>query len=89
MKQDAQPPILRHKDYSEQSVFTPQNMLREARRQKSVPEGAFQMGNVENDFEKGEAQGSLDAIDVIYKAAKTCLLFINENKKLRRENHVR
>lgn len=48
-----------------------------------------QMGNVENDFEKGEAQGSLDVIDVIYTAAKTCLLFINENKKLRRENHVR
>ena len=36
-----------------------------------------QMGNVENDFEKGEAQGSLDAIEVIYKAAETCLLFIN------------
>jgi uridine phosphorylase len=29
-----------------------------------------QMGNVENDFEKGEAQGSLDAIDVISQAAK-------------------
>ena len=36
-----------------------------------------QMGNVENDFEKGEAQGSLDAIEVIYKAAETCLLFIS------------
>lgn len=29
-----------------------------------------QMGNVENDFEKGEAQGSLDAIEVISQAAK-------------------
>lgn len=29
-----------------------------------------QMGNVENDFEKGEAQGSLDAIEVIAKAAE-------------------
>ena len=28
-----------------------------------------QMGNVENDFEKGEAQGSLDAIEVISRAA--------------------
>lgn len=36
-----------------------------------------QMGNFENDFEKGEAQGSLDAIEVIYKAAETCLTFIN------------
>src|SRR3990172_4194100 len=29
-----------------------------------------QMGNVVNDFEKGEAQGSLDAIEVIAKAAE-------------------
>jgi uridine phosphorylase len=28
-----------------------------------------QMGNVENDFEKGEAQGSLDAMEVITTAA--------------------
>ena len=28
-----------------------------------------QMGNVENDFEKGEAQGSLDAIEMISQAA--------------------
>ena len=32
-----------------------------------------QMGNVENDFEKGEAQGSLDAVEVISQAAKTWL----------------
>jgi len=32
-----------------------------------------QMGNVENDFEKGEAQGSLDAIDVISQAAEAWL----------------
>ncbi|HRJ58762.1 MAG TPA: nucleoside phosphorylase [Anaerolineales bacterium] len=36
-----------------------------------------QMGNVENDFEKGEAQGSRDAIEVIYKTAEACQLFIN------------
>ncbi len=28
-----------------------------------------QMGNIENDFEKGEAQGSTDAIEVITQAA--------------------
>ena len=32
-----------------------------------------QMGNVENDFEKGEAQGSLDAIEVLSQAAKAWL----------------
>ena len=32
-----------------------------------------QMGNVENDFEKGEAQGSLDAVEVIFQAAKAWL----------------
>ena len=32
-----------------------------------------QMGNVENDFEKGEAQGSLDAIKVIAQAASAWL----------------
>jgi uridine phosphorylase len=32
-----------------------------------------QMGNVENDFEKGEAQGSLDAIEVIAQAAEAWL----------------
>ena len=32
-----------------------------------------QMGNVENDFEKGEAQGSLDAVEVISQAAKAWL----------------
>ncbi len=32
-----------------------------------------QMGNAENDFEKGEAQGSLDAMEVITKAAQAWL----------------
>ena len=32
-----------------------------------------QMGNVENDFEKGETQGSLDAIEVISQAAAAWL----------------
>src|SRR3990172_1660791 len=32
-------PIITHKDYSSPSVFTPKNLLREARRQKSIPEG--------------------------------------------------
>ena len=34
-----------------------------------------QMGNVVNDFEKGEAQGSLDAIQVISQAAEAWLSF--------------
>lgn len=42
-----------------------------------------QMGNVENDFEKGEAQGSRDAIDVISQAAEAWLCCANENKKCR------
>ncbi|MBI3163317.1 MAG: nucleoside phosphorylase [Chloroflexi bacterium] len=32
-------PIITHKDYLSLSIFTPENMLREARRQKSIPEG--------------------------------------------------
>ncbi len=32
-----------------------------------------QMGNVENDFEKGEAQGSQDAIEVLSQAAESWL----------------
>ena len=31
------PPILRHKDYDQPSVFAPENLLREARRQKALP----------------------------------------------------
>lgn len=34
------PPILRHKRYDEPSVFAPENLLREARRQKAIPAGA-------------------------------------------------
>lgn len=34
-----QPPLLRHKNYDAPSVFTAENMLREARRQKSIPLG--------------------------------------------------
>ncbi len=33
------PPILRSKKYDHASVFEPENMLREARRQKNIPEG--------------------------------------------------
>ena len=33
------PPILDHKDYASPSVFTAENMLREARRQKNIPPG--------------------------------------------------
>jgi uridine phosphorylase len=33
------PPILRRKDHRESSVFTPEALLREARRQKGVPDG--------------------------------------------------
>ncbi len=32
-------PVLGHKDYKEPTVFTPANLLREARRQKALPEG--------------------------------------------------
>jgi hypothetical protein len=32
-------PIISRKDHLSPSVFTPENMLREARRQKSIPEG--------------------------------------------------
>ena len=34
------PPILRHKRYDEPSVFAPENLLREARRQKAISAGA-------------------------------------------------
>lgn len=34
------PPILRNKDYEEPSLFAPENLLREARRQKSLPSGS-------------------------------------------------
>ncbi|MEX0599785.1 MAG: hypothetical protein WD205_04010, partial [Rhodothermales bacterium] len=36
---NATPPLLRHKAYEAPSVFTPENLLREARRQKEVEEG--------------------------------------------------
>lgn len=32
------PPILRHKEYDQPSVFMPENLLREARRQKAIPD---------------------------------------------------
>ena len=34
-------PIIAHKDHLSASIFTPENMLREARRQKSIPEGTL------------------------------------------------
>lgn len=39
MTDQNQPPILTHKDHTAPSVFTPENLLREAKRQKSIPEG--------------------------------------------------
>ncbi len=36
---DSTPPILHHKKYEQPSVFAPENLLREARRQRGVPEG--------------------------------------------------
>ena len=36
-----QPPILTNKVYDTSSVFTPENLLREARRQKSIPQGTI------------------------------------------------
>ncbi len=35
----ATPPLLRHKQYGAPSVFAPENLLREARRQKALPDG--------------------------------------------------
>ncbi len=35
----SQPPILRGKRYDQASLFVPENLLREARRQKNIPEG--------------------------------------------------
>lgn len=35
----SQPPILRSKGYDQASLFVPENLLREARRQKNIPEG--------------------------------------------------
>ena len=37
---DVPPPILRHKDHLAPSAFTPDALLREARRQKNVPNGS-------------------------------------------------
>jgi len=34
-------PILTNKDYQSPSVFTPENLLREAKRQKAIPEGSL------------------------------------------------
>ncbi|MBE7553433.1 MAG: nucleoside phosphorylase [Anaerolineales bacterium] len=34
------PPLLRHKKFEQPSVFTPENLLREARRQKSLAQGS-------------------------------------------------
>lgn len=34
------PPILQHKAYDESSLFEVEGLLREARRQKSIPEGS-------------------------------------------------
>lgn len=36
MRDSKYPPILRHKDFEQPSVFTPQNLLREAKRQKAI-----------------------------------------------------
>jgi len=37
-KYKSNPPILHHKDYDQPSAFVPENMLREARRQKTIPD---------------------------------------------------
>jgi len=38
-KKGTAPPIIRQKAYEQPSVFIPENLLREARRQKSTPAG--------------------------------------------------
>jgi len=35
------PPLLKHKDYQAPSKFSPENLLREARRQKHIPDGTI------------------------------------------------
>jgi alkylhydroperoxidase family enzyme len=57
------PPLLRHKAYGEPSVFRPENLLREARRQNEVEEG---------DFEKGEADGVRDALALTAAVIRAC-----------------
>jgi uridine phosphorylase len=39
MKSNGKPPLLENKNYSEPSVFLPENLLREAKRQKVIPNG--------------------------------------------------
>lgn len=69
---DSAPPILAHKHYRSPSAFTPESLLREARRQKGAP-AANQMGRIEGDFEKGEADGSAAALAIIVRAARRLL----------------
>jgi uridine phosphorylase len=38
-KKDSTPPILNHKDYDQPSVFVPENLLREAKRQRATRDG--------------------------------------------------
>jgi len=79
------PPILSHKHYSAASAFKPENLLREARRQKSLPDAPYvsreggqeqeygnvtnQMGRIEGDFEKGIADGAEESLKVIVLSA--------------------
>jgi hypothetical protein len=58
------PPILANKLASASSVFTPAALLREARRQKGL-QG--------DDFEKGEADGAIDALAAIEAVALALL----------------
>ena len=39
-RENSKIPLLNHKNYREPSVFTVENLLREARRQKNLPEGS-------------------------------------------------
>ncbi len=39
VEQNGWPPLLRHKAFDQLSAFRPENLLREARRQQSIPEG--------------------------------------------------
>jgi hypothetical protein len=71
------PPILAQKHYAQPSAFTPENLLREVRRRKNIANSSIseicvltnQMGRVDGDFEKGEADGSRDALQLIAIAA--------------------
>jgi hypothetical protein len=63
------------KAYDESSVFIPENLLREARRQRGlgdqpVPDVCVLDPDAGDDFDKGEADGTYRILDVVDAIAK-------------------